>query len=67
MVREQIIKDTGHHRVETRRITDDGHHFVGYRNDQFAQSSPDNSSPPRGFFPAYDPTKNLFARRLVGI
>ena len=50
MVREQIIKDTGHHRVEARRITDDGHHFVGYRDDQFAQSSPDNSSLPHGFF-----------------
>jgi hypothetical protein len=51
MVSEQIIKDTGHHRVEARRITDDGHHFVGYRNDEFAQSSPDNSSLPHGFFP----------------
>ena len=49
LVGQEIGQDTGHHHIQARRITDDGHDFVSHCDDELSQSSPDDFSLPHGF------------------
>jgi len=49
LVGQEIGQDTGHHHIQARRITDDGHDFVSHCDDEVSQSSPDDFSLPRAF------------------